>query len=100
MSSGNVPEDPKRSPSEVEKAMSANARSRDGQGKAKDRALREHHVTMADEAKERASRAVRHGQAAHPSRSPVTPEARSISDTLQDAEADRRADDEGMGKPR
>jgi hypothetical protein len=41
MSFGIVPTDPNRPPSNTEKAMSANARSRDQQGKAADRARRE-----------------------------------------------------------
>jgi len=41
VSFGNIPRNPNRPPSNTEKAMSANARSRDQQGKAADRAHRE-----------------------------------------------------------
>jgi hypothetical protein len=53
MSYGNVPADSNRPPSNAEKAMSANARSRDRQGKAEDRASHERGVGMTDRAKER-----------------------------------------------
>jgi hypothetical protein len=46
MSFGNIPTDPNRPPSNTEKAMSANAQSRDLQGKAADRARRELHLDM------------------------------------------------------
>lgn len=46
MSFGNIPTDPNRPPSHAEKAMSANARSRDQQGKAADRARHEFHLDM------------------------------------------------------
>ena len=95
MSFGNIPADPSRPPSNAEKAMSANARSRDGQGKAEDRALREHHIVMTNDAAERArgqpgGPAARsgHDKAEQAARSPVASEARSISDALQAAEVD------------
>jgi len=53
MSYGNVPAASNRPPSNAEKAMSANARSRDGQGKAEDRASHERSAGMTDGAKKR-----------------------------------------------
>ena len=52
VSHGNVPADSNRPPSNAEKAMSANARSRDRQGKAEDRASRERSQGMTKGAKE------------------------------------------------
>jgi len=46
MSSDTIPTSPDRPPSNAEKAMSANARSRDRQGKAEDQARRQRHVEM------------------------------------------------------
>ncbi len=87
MSPRNSPETPDRPASEAENAMAANARSRVRQGKAEDKALREHQrATTGDSAEER--------------NASVAPEGRSISDARQDASADERAVDEGMGEPR
>jgi hypothetical protein len=55
MSFGNIPTDPNRPPSNTEKAMSANARSRDQQGKAADRARRELPLDMMDKGTEEQS---------------------------------------------
>ena len=52
VSHGNVAADSNRPPSNAEKAMSANARSRDRQGKAEDRASRERSLGMTEGAKE------------------------------------------------
>jgi hypothetical protein len=83
-----APETSGRPPSDAENAMAANARSRDRQGKAEDKALREHDAGMTgDRAKKQTLRQ-------------PAPEARSISDARQDASADERAADEGMGEPR
>ena len=80
MSSGAIPADPNRPRSNAEKAMSANARSRDRQGKAEDRDRHDRHVGMMD------SGAVER----------VPLEARSISRSRQDAEAGEQARDEGI----
>jgi len=79
MSPNDVPKTPRRPPSEAENAMAANARSRVRQGKAEDNARSEHQRGMTGDR---------------------APEDRSISDTRQDASADERAVDEGMGEPR
>lgn len=49
MPPSDTPETPKRPPSDAENAMAANARSRDRQGKAEDKARREHHADMIDD---------------------------------------------------
>jgi len=92
MSSTGGPADSHRPQSAAEQAMSANARSRDGQGKAEDRA-----------------RAKSTGLATRPPKSPepgsygasgVRPQqARSVGVDAQDAEAGQRAEGEGMRKP-
>ena len=76
MTSGNVSVDSKRTPSNAEKAMSANAHSRDRQGRAEDRALHERRVDMTDRPE-----------------SPLAPEARSIRGARQGAEVDGRGTD-------
>ena len=65
-----------RRPSNAENAMSANARSRDRQGRAEDRASHDRHAGMTPGAQ-----------------APSAPEARSISDACRDAEADGRGND-------
>jgi hypothetical protein len=108
MSPHDTPETPDRPPSDVENAMAANARSRDRQGKAEDKARRDRHVGMMGDGTEEQNL----GQPGYPAArigqseveaafgSPVAPEARSISDTRQDSSDDDRAADEGMGEPR
>jgi hypothetical protein len=108
MSSDNIPTSPNRSPSDAEKAMSANARSRDRQGKAEDHARRQRHVEMIGDRTEAQNR----GQPGDPSarigrdeveqasRSAVGPEARSIRSARQDAAAGDPATGEGIGEPR
>lgn len=108
LSSREGPETRARPPSRAESAMAANARSRDHQGKAEDKARREHHEGMARDVKERqglgrrGERAARigHGEGKEALRPSVGSERRSISDARQDASADERAVDEGMGEPR
>ena len=77
MSSHDMPETPRRPPSDAENAMAANARSRDRQGKAEDKARREHHGGVTGDRKEkqnlgqRGEHAVRIGQGAVEESSPA-----------------------------
>jgi hypothetical protein len=93
MSSTARPADPNRPQSDAERAMSANARSRDGQGKAEDRARANSN-----------SRAIRPAKSPEPGLGGVSSlrpqEARSAGVDRQDAEADERAEGEGMAKPK
>ena len=106
MSPDDIPETPRRPPSDAENAMAANARSRDEQGKAEDKALREHHVGMMGDGTEeqnlgqpgRPTARISQGEVEEAFGSSVAPEARSISDARQDASADERAADEGTGE--
>lgn len=107
MSSRKAAEGRARCPSDAENAMAANARSRDGQGKAEDHALREHHRGMVG-AGSKEQKLRQPGKAAarvdkdegDAARTSVAPETRSVSDARQDSSADERAVDEGMGEPR
>jgi len=108
VSPNDSPETPRRRPSDVEDAMAANARSRDHQGKAEDKARREHHRSMTgdDEGDQprgqpgRSPGRTGRGEAGKAVRGSVPPEARSISDARQDSSDEDRAADEGMGEPR
>ena len=108
MSSNDIPETPRRPPSKAENAMAANARSRVRQGNAEDKARREHQRGMTgDRAEEQnpgqpggPTARIRQGRVEKAFRSSVAREDRSISDARQDAAADERAVDEGMGEPR
>jgi hypothetical protein len=107
MSSRKAPVTPDRPPSEAEHAMAANARSRVRQGTAEDKALREHESAMTGDSAEHQDLGqpghptahTRHGKVEKAFRSSVAPEGRSISDARQDASAEERAVDEGMGEP-
>ena len=75
MTSGKIPANSKRTPSNAEKAMSANANSRDRQGRAEDRALHQRRVDMTDRSEA------------------LAPEDRSISGARPGGEVDGRGTD-------
>jgi hypothetical protein len=103
MSPREFPEGRNRPTSAAEDAMDANARSRDRQGKAEDHARRQRHVGMTGDGAQKQN--LGHARIGQSEVEPafgarVTPETRSISEARQDASADERAADEGMGEPR
>jgi hypothetical protein len=106
--SRDTPESGNRPTSAAEDAMEANARSRDRQGKAEDRARRQRRDGMTGEGAEEPdlgqpgdpTARIGQGEAELAFGSPVAPEVRSIGEARQDASADERAEDEGMGEPR
>ena len=107
MSPHDSPDAPDRPHSDAENAMAANARSRDRQGKAEDKARHDRAGLMAEGAKPRkhgqlgtSAARIGQGEADGARGSSVSPEARSISDARQDARDDERAADEGMAESR
>ena len=101
-----IPETPNRPSSDAEHAMAANARSRDRQGKAEDKARHDRHVGMMGDGTEEQDL----GQPGDPGArigqneveaafgASVASEARSINDARQDSSDDERATNEGMGE--